>query len=61
MVRKFNFRERTFLRVEELLSDQVRLRYSGKFKVPKKGLMYLKKGLRDPRKVNGPKEVIFKP
>ena len=34
-------------------------RYSGKFKVPKKGLRDLTKGLRDPKKVSGQKEEIF--
>ena len=34
-------------------------RYSSKFKVLKKGLRYLTKGLRDPKKVNGKKEDNF--
>ena len=57
MVRKVNFRK--FLRGGEFVRAQVRLRYSGKFKVPKKGLRDPKNGLRDPRKVNGSKEEIF--
>ena len=60
MVRKVNFQGRKFLRGGEFVRAQVRLRYSGKFKMPKIGLKdKIKKRIRDPMKVNGHKEDIL--